>query len=88
MKVKTEYQGIVMELHRSLGSVRFLVNGEVRAMTGGKLMHHKVDQSYEATLQEGSGRGAVVKAELQLGWLIDTVYFYVNDQLVDKKRLL
>lgn len=88
MKVKTTYEGHVLELQRSLGSVNFLVDGEIRDMTGGKLVHHKVDQTYHAEIQEGPHRGISVKAELKLGWLTDRVFFYFNGQLIDEKTLL
>ncbi|MEN1759003.1 hypothetical protein [Anoxynatronum sibiricum] len=87
MKVKTTYQGHVFELHRSLGSVSFLVDGEIRDMTGGKLMQHKVDQTYHAEIKQGPHQGVPVKAELKLGWLADRVFFYYNGQLIAEKKL-
>jgi hypothetical protein len=87
MKVSTQYQGHVFELDRGLGSIRFIIDGEVRDMTGGKLLQHKIDQVYEAEILDGNHQGAVVRAELKLGLFYDKVRFYFQDQLIEEKKL-
>ena len=87
MKVAIEHRGHVLELRRTLGGISFVVNGEVRGMSGGKLIYHKIDQSYEAEILEGHDQGVKVKAELKLGWVTDQVLFYYNDELIAQKKI-
>jgi len=87
MNVKTEYKGYVLELQRSLGGIRFVVNGEIRGMSGGKLVAHKIDQSFEAELLEGMYQGEILRAELKLGWVFDRVLFYHGDKLICEKKI-
>lgn len=88
MKVKTIYNGHTLELRRTLGGISFIVNGEVKGMAGGKLHNHKVDQTFTAEIDDEKDRGASVRAELKLGWLVDKVSFYYQDRLVDEKIIL
>ena len=87
MKVKMEYQGHVLEIHRTLGGVRFVVDGEILDMTGGKLIHHKVDQHFEAEIKEGHDKGTMVSADLKLGWVRDKVLFYYDGKLIGEKNI-
>ena len=88
MRVKTHYNGHTLELHRTLGGISFLVNGEVKGMAGGKLANHKVNQTFVAEIDGEKDKGTTVRAELKLGWLVDKVFFYYQDHLVDEKILL
>ncbi len=88
MKVKTNYNGHTLELHRSLGGISFVVNGEVKGMVGGKLFNHKFDQTFTAEIDGEKDKGVPVRAELKLGWLVDKVFFYYQDRMIDEKIIL
>ncbi len=88
MKVKTKYNGHTLELHRALGGISFVVNGEIKSMVGGKLFNHKVNQTFSCEIEGDKDQGVPVRAELKLGWLVDKVFFYYQDQLIDEKVLL
>jgi len=88
MKVRTKYNGHTLELHRSLGGISFVVNGEIKGMAGGKLMNHKVDQTFSSEIEGEKDKGVTVRAELKLGWFVDKVFFYYQEHLIAEKILL
>ncbi|SFH58528.1 hypothetical protein SAMN05192551_101650 [Tindallia magadiensis] len=88
MKVKTEYQGYVIEFNRSLSELTLRLDGEIRDRKKGNLRNHKIDITLETIVPKGNYQGSLITAKLVLGLLTDTVFIYFDHQLISQKKIL
>ncbi len=88
MKVKTSYKNHDIEFNRSLGAFTLSLNGKILDEKKGSLRNHKVDTLLEAEIDSGADKGKLLRAELKLGLFWDKVFIYVDDQLIEEKKIL